>query len=87
MKNHCLFSLLSKDCKILIFSFFNRADLESAIIVCWDWKNLITNENHMFKLMCQRLWKINIPDSKVVNWKLEFKSIGKKFIFVYFFSM
>jgi tetratricopeptide (TPR) repeat protein len=71
----CLFSRLPRDCKLIIFSFLDRQGLASAVVVCWEWRRLINDNQYIFKIMCKRLWDVKVPDEKVKDWKAAFREI------------
>jgi hypothetical protein len=73
-----MFEFLTKDIKLLIFSLLDREDLQSAVIVCWEWQKLINQNPQIFKTICKRLWSVNVPDEKVSDWKSSYLKITSR---------
>lgn len=76
-EQNCLFDMLPRDCKLVIFTFLDAKSLFSAPLVCWDWHSLITHNEYLFKIMCQKSWEVNVPDEKIKNWKTTFRDVCK----------
>ena len=71
-----VFDSIPRDCKFIIFSFLDFNTIKSTSRVCKEWKD-ITNSITLYKLLCNRLWNVNVPDEKATDWKRAYIDIGK----------
>src|SRR5690348_3387744 len=72
------FDCVPKDCKIIIFSFFDLQTIPIASAVCKEWNEIMKNSQTLYKLSCHRLWDVKVPDDKVSNWKSAYREIGNE---------
>jgi hypothetical protein len=72
-------NFLSRDPKIVILSFIDIDEIDKFKRVCKEWFNLFKNNQLLYKLKCERLWKISISVSFVKDWKFEYKNISNFF--------
>jgi len=82
-KQKKMFDKLPKDCILVIFSLLDRKGIDSSVLVCWQWRKFIVNNEMLFKLLCKRLWDVKVPEKRVTlkDWKQAYQIITNLYIY------
>jgi hypothetical protein len=68
------FKNLPTDLKFAIFYFFEPEDLARNTRVCKEWNDLL-HQDHFFKYLTKKLFKPNIFEHNVRNWRIDYMNI------------